>query len=1136
MQVEVDSGTSLCGALTFVIGPAEHGSARGLLIRIGTLLQGWFVRHRSSALAIIPIAMALVVFGLFGTASLSTPAGATGPSWNSPVVVAPGIVSAVSCSSSSFCAAVDGNGYVVTYNGTGWSSPDQIDPNGSLTAVSCPTSAFCMAVDNAGNFMTFNGTTWSNPEGLLMAPGTGATSVSCFSNTFCMVLTNTGGALAYNGTSWGPTTFEIPDSQVSCWSATSCTAIGNETVPGQTYQAGYVSVYDGAAGWSGISPSAQVFNDGSDGFSISCSSSSLCAVLDQNGYQSVFNGTGWSTPAYDQSIGGQWASVSCAPGSSPVLCVAVNAFDYSTWNGVSWSSPAPILPVDQGQAEFDSVSCPTAIFCMAVSVQDLAESFNGSSWGVSTSLEIPSGYLTSVSCATSAFCVAVGNYGYALTYSATSWSAPQLVDTLPGLESGFNLSSVSCPTIGFCVAVDTNGDDVTYNGLSWSTSQSIDPEPLNSVSCASATLCVAGDFGGSVLVDSNGTWGAPDPIDAGSPLSVSCATGTSTVLCAAVSDNGEAFFYNGTNWGPAMTVLSGDDLSSVSCYAMPLDSDIPYSCWTVDASGNAFNYNGADWVELSGVAPDARSVSCASVTFCAVVGVDAELYGANGWGAPSHLDLVLTSVSCPTSGFCVAVDGAGHAVTYGTSIVPTPLTITTTSLPSGTVGRSYSATLAAVGGAAPYSWSVLSGTLPGGLSLDSTTGVISGTLQTAGTSELTIEVTDSTTPTPETATSSLSIVSTQSIVSSNMMTVTRISATPDPLLFPGSVTYSATVNDEPPFASTNPPGSVTFTQDGAPISSCTAVPMSNVGDNGGVADCTLSLNQVGQYAIAATYSGARGFDGSSGTAVETALWPTPLSSIAGTMVSSADPPGTTVSNAIWSGYVAKLPSASASSYQVISATYIEPNPTKKQKSSCSPSGAAGLWVGLGGVGKEPGAFVQAGTSIGNFTKPLNPNQAWIEADSSQNFVSVPIKATPGQKFGVLIAHDDANPYSYFFEFHNFYTGQWIEGSYTLQALTLSGNVPETVGGTAESIVERAGHGANLEDFGTTTFDVAIYDGAGTTTALTTYPNTSDPDYGPAQMLSASGHQLTSVGLLKELDTTSPAFASDRFDVTWESCH
>jgi hypothetical protein len=73
---------------------------------------------------------------------------------------------------------------------------------------------------------------------------------------------------------------------------------------------------------------------------------------------------------------------------------------------------------------------------------------------------------------------------------------------------------------------------------------------------------------------------------------------------------------------------------------------------------------------------------------------------------------------------------------------PVPLAITTSSLPSGTVGTAYSQTLAATGGKAPRTWSLASGTLPAGLSLGASTGVISGTPTAAGTASFTVRVTD----------------------------------------------------------------------------------------------------------------------------------------------------------------------------------------------------------------------------------------------------------------------------------------------------------------------------------------------------------------------------------------------------------
>jgi Putative Ig domain len=75
---------------------------------------------------------------------------------------------------------------------------------------------------------------------------------------------------------------------------------------------------------------------------------------------------------------------------------------------------------------------------------------------------------------------------------------------------------------------------------------------------------------------------------------------------------------------------------------------------------------------------------------------------------------------------------------------PFNLAITTVALPDGTQQSPYSTTLAAIGGTKPYSWSLTSGTLPSGLFLNASTGVISGTPGAPVTdTPLTFSVTDS---------------------------------------------------------------------------------------------------------------------------------------------------------------------------------------------------------------------------------------------------------------------------------------------------------------------------------------------------------------------------------------------------------
>jgi len=95
--------------------------------------------------------------------------------------------------------------------------------------------------------------------------------------------------------------------------------------------------------------------------------------------------------------------------------------------------------------------------------------------------------------------------------------------------------------------------------------------------------------------------------------------------------------------------------------------------------------------------------------------------------------------------------GRGPASSPSNSATPAlPLAITTTSLASGRVSRSYSGTLKATGGISPYTWAIASGTLPAGLKLSASTGTISGTPTNTGTFSFTVSVSDKSTPARQT--------------------------------------------------------------------------------------------------------------------------------------------------------------------------------------------------------------------------------------------------------------------------------------------------------------------------------------------------------------------------------------------------
>ena len=80
-------------------------------------------------------------------------------------------------------------------------------------------------------------------------------------------------------------------------------------------------------------------------------------------------------------------------------------------------------------------------------------------------------------------------------------------------------------------------------------------------------------------------------------------------------------------------------------------------------------------------------------------------------------------------------------VISGDGASPDP-SIQTTGLPSASLNAAYSAAIEVVGGTNPMNWQVDSGTLPTGLSLNVSTGLISGTATVVGSSSFTIKVTD----------------------------------------------------------------------------------------------------------------------------------------------------------------------------------------------------------------------------------------------------------------------------------------------------------------------------------------------------------------------------------------------------------
>ena len=137
-------------------------------------------------------------------------------------------------------------------------------------------------------------------------------------------------------------------------------------------------------------------------------------------------------------------------------------------------------------------------------------------------------------------------------------------------------------------------------------------------------------------------------------------------------------------------------------------------------------------------------------------------WSQTGQGALSGQTAGAVTYTSPSSG------AAGSATVTATSVADTtktatvnisitpPSSIITTTLPAATLGSAYSQTVSATGGAGTLTYSISSGTLPGGLTLNGNT--ISGTpTGPAGTANFTVQVTDSSTVSAMSAAQPLSI-------------------------------------------------------------------------------------------------------------------------------------------------------------------------------------------------------------------------------------------------------------------------------------------------------------------------------------------------------------------------------------------
>ncbi len=165
------------------------------------------------------------------------------------------------------------------------------------------------------------------------------------------------------------------------------------------------------------------------------------------------------------------------------------------------------------------------------------------------------------------------------------------------------------------------------------------------------------------------------------------------------SAGGNSSTVGGVGTGSSSTILT------ITTASLPNGQlNAPYS-FTLSATGGSAPYT---WSLSSGTLPAGLSLSASSG---AIAGIPTAAVNA------TSLTLTVSDSSHPVS-------TATASLTL--TVLPAPLAITTPSLPNGKVDTLYSAVLSATGGTSPYTWSLITGTLPTGLSLNAASGAITG--------------------------------------------------------------------------------------------------------------------------------------------------------------------------------------------------------------------------------------------------------------------------------------------------------------------------------------------------------------------------------------------------------------------------